>query len=71
MDLLETLELPLGFVSVLQESGLAFFPLCSPSHLRQGLQDLLLSVVDVLEGVEKQVIEYLSCHCGRAHLVMM
>ena len=33
-------------------------------HLRQGLHDLPLGVVDVLERVVEQVVEGLLCHLG-------
>jgi hypothetical protein len=46
------------------EGGLELGGLCGLRHLGQGLQDLLLGVIDVLQRVEEQVVE---CLFSRRH----
>jgi hypothetical protein len=54
-NLLQTLDLALGFLAVLQEASLALFRLRSTRHLRKSLQDLLFGKIDVLERIKEQV----------------
>ena len=56
-DLLQPFDMALGFVKVLLEAGLQFRRGRRLGHLRQGLHDLLFGVVDVLERIEKQVVQ--------------
>ena len=61
--LLEALDMPLRFVAMLEKAFLSVFGLRRASHFRQGFQDLLLGVIDVLQGIEKEILEgFCSCH---------
>src|SRR4051794_1776486 len=54
-DLFKTSDLLLGFGFVLLERGPEFFALRGFCHLRQSRQDFLLSEVDILQRVMKQL----------------
>ena len=61
-DLLEALDVALGLLQMLFEAGLELGILRGLGHLRQRFHDLLFGVVDVLEGIEEQVLEGLFGH---------
>ncbi len=59
---LKPFHLHFGFLAVLFEAGTKLFGRGSLGHLRQCLQDLPFGVVDVLEGVEKEIVQLLVSH---------
>ena len=52
-----------GFAAVLLEGCLQFSALRGLGHFREGAQDLLFRVVDVLERVVKQIVQRLRFFC--------
>src|SRR5690606_40344715 len=62
--LLEPLDMALALLEMLLESGFQLTRLRCLCHLRQRFHDLLFGVVDVLEGIEEQVVQGLVGHCN-------
>ncbi|MNL47106.1 hypothetical protein D3C87_1698730 [compost metagenome] len=60
--LLEALDLALGLLPVLLERRLQFGRLGCTGHLGQGFQDLAFGVIDVTQGIVKQVFKRLLGH---------
>ena len=60
----QALDLGLGLITVLFESGLQFGRLGGLGHFRQGRQNLALGVVDVAKRIVKQGVERLLGHDG-------
>ena len=58
--LIEPLDLAFGFLAVGLERFLQFPALGLLDHARQGFEDLLFGVVDVLEGCDEQIIHRLD-----------
>ena len=52
----------LGFVAVGKEGGFEFFGLRRLGQLWQGLQDLALGKIDVLQSIVKQIVECFPGH---------
>jgi hypothetical protein len=59
-DLLQALDMMLGLCQMSQKGGLKLLIRHLRDHLGKGLRDLLFGVVDVLQGMDKQVIECLD-----------
>ncbi len=57
--LLQALDMTFGLFEMLLEAGLQLGRLGRLGHLGQRLDDLLFGVIDVLEGIEEQVVERL------------
>jgi hypothetical protein len=59
-DLIEPLDLALGFLAVRLERFLQLSAFGLLDHARQSLEDLFFGVVDVLEGCDEQIIHRLD-----------
>ncbi len=62
--LLEPLDMPLGFFEVLLETGAQFVRVGGLGHFGQRFHDLLFGEIDVLEGVEEEIVQSLFSHEG-------
>ncbi len=61
-DLREALDLALGLGAMLLESLAQLLRMRGLCHSRQGLQNLPLGVIDVLEGMEEEIVHGLDRH---------